>query len=117
MTSTEKMMADESYLKRISKLLTEDAELVAMFPDLELHKSTLEAKLLAPQAVDRLLAGYADRPALGHARLRDQEQSQKRENGTPLPAFIFYYKLPAIQAACTGGSLSLEKQSRGGRWA
>jgi len=88
MNSTEKMMTDEAYLARITDLLTNDQELVSMFPNTELHEKTVNAKLTAPQSVDALLAGYTDRPALG---MRDYVISDNPDTGLAersyLPSF------------------------------
>jgi fatty acid CoA ligase FadD9 len=78
MNSTEKMMSDETYIKRITKLMTTDPELVAMFPDFELHKTAVKELLPTEQAVDILLEGYADRPALG---MRDYIITDNTETG------------------------------------
>ncbi|MEP4484266.1 MAG: thioester reductase domain-containing protein [Halioglobus sp.] len=106
MNSTEKMMANGSYLERITALLTDDVQLTAMFPDLELYKSTVDAKLNTPQAVDRLLAGYDERPALG---MRDYEITESSSTGKMqrhyLPSFSsitylqFRQRIQAIASA------------------
>lgn len=88
MKSSDEMLSNSAFLERVTKLLTADSQLLGMFPDMDLHAATNAEGLATEEAVDVLLAGYAERPAMA---MRDYVISVDPETGSKqreyLPSF------------------------------
>ena len=76
MKSSEKIVSDSAFLERVKTMLTTDPQLIGMFPDEAVHAACGRNDLATEEAVDVLLAGYAERPAMG---MRDYEISADPE--------------------------------------
>lgn len=88
MKSSDEMMGNSAFLERVTKMLTADSQLLGMFPDMDLNAAANAEGLATEEAVDVLLAGYAERPAMA---MRDYEISVDAETGSKqrqyLPSF------------------------------
>ncbi|MDX2448671.1 MAG: hypothetical protein QNK29_15885, partial [Desulfobacterales bacterium] len=86
MKSSEKVLGDSAFLERVTSLLTTDPQLVTMFPDPAVHVACNKDGLATEASVDALLAGYAERPAMGMRNYEiaaDPETGRKRRQYLP----------------------------------
>lgn len=88
MKSSEKILGDSAFLERVTTMLTTDPQLMGMVPDKAVHAACNRGDLATEESVDVLLAGYAERPAMG---MRDYELAADPETGRKhrqyLPSF------------------------------